>query len=390
MTVLLIVIYLVFISLGLPDSLFGVSWPVIHKDFAIAESFASVYSVITGLCTGTVSFVAGKLIRKFGTGKVTFVSVLLTAIGLVGMSFAPNFVIMMIFAVILGYGAGAIDTGLNNFVSLHYKSQHMNWLHCFWGIGVTASPMIMSHFLSDQVGLWRSGYRLVALLELFFALVVLLSMKKWSEAEKPGEATTQAAEEKKSKGLFELLRLRGVLPGIISLGLYCSMEFLIGTWGATYIVNVFSLPPDTAAKWVSVYFGGIMLGRFISGFISMKASDKTMIRGGAAVAFVGILVLFLPVGSLKLWSLLLIGAGFGPIFPSVLHSVPDRFGNEYSADITGYHMGGAYAIGFGVQLAFGYIAAATTFQILPFVLVGFCAALLSVNEITVRLTTKKA
>ena len=388
MTVLLIVIYLVFISLGLPDSLFGVSWPVIHKDFAIAESFASVYSVITGICTGTVSFVAGKMIRRFGTGKVTLVSVLLTAIGLVGMSLAPNIVVMMIFAVILGYGAGAIDTGLNNFVSLHYKSQHMNWLHCFWGIGVTASPIIMSRFLSGQSGTWRNGYRLVALLELFFAGLVLLSMKKWKEAEKPGESQPEAAGEKKNKSLFELLRIKGVLPGILSLGLYCSMEFLIGTWGATYIVNVFALPPDTAAKWVSVYFGGIMLGRFVSGFISMKASDNTMIRGGAAVALTGIILLFLPIGSGKLWSLILIGAGFGPIFPSVLHSVPARFGNEYSADITGYHMGGAYAVGFGTQLAFGYIASATTFQILPFVLIGFCGLLFCVNETTIRLTAR--
>ena len=388
MTVLLIVIYLVFISLGLPDSLFGVSWPVIHKDFAIAESFASVYSIITGICTGTVSFVAGKMIRRFGTGKVTFVSVLLTAIGLVGMSLAPNIVVMMIFAVILGYGAGAIDTGLNNFVSLHYKSQHMNWLHCFWGIGVTASPIIMSRFLSGQSGTWRNGYRLVALLELFFAGLVLLSMKKWKEAEKPGESQPEAAGEKKNKSLFEILRIKGVLPGILSLGLYCSMEFLIGTWGATYIVNVFALPPDTAAKWVSVYFGGIMLGRFVSGFISMKASDNTMIRGGAAVALTGIILLFLPIGSGKLWSLILIGAGFGPIFPSVLHSVPARFGNEYSADITGYHMGGAYAVGFGTQLAFGYIASATTFQILPFVLIGFCGLLFCVNEITIRLTAR--
>lgn len=388
MTVLLIVIYLVFISLGLPDSLFGVSWPVIHKDFAIAESFASVYSVITGICTGTVSFVAGKMIRRFGTGKVTLVSVLLTAIGLVGMSLAPNIVVMMIFAVILGYGAGAIDTGLNNFVSLHYKSQHMNWLHCFWGIGVTASPIIMSRFLSGQSGTWRNGYRLVALLELFFAGLVLLSMKKWKEAEKPGESQPEAAGEKKNKSLFELLRINGVLPGILSLGLYCSMEFLIGTWGATYIVNVFALPPDTAAKWVSVYFGGIMLGRFVSGFISMKASDNTMIRGGAAVALTGIILLFLPIGSGKLWSLILIGAGFGPIFPSVLHSVPARFGNEYSADITGYHMGGAYAVGFGAQLAFGYIASATTFQLLPFVLIGFCGLLFCVNEITIRLTAR--
>ena len=389
MTVLLIVIYLVFISLGLPDSLFGVSWPVIHTDFGIHQSFASVYSVVTGICTGTVSFVAGKMIRRFGTGKVTFVSVLLTALGLFGMSLAPNIVVMMFFAVILGYGAGAIDTGLNNFVSLHYKSQHMNWLHCFWGVGVTASPMIMSVFLDGQHGTWRTGYRVVALLELFFAVIVLLTMRKWKQAEKiPTEKTAQP-ESKKSQGLLSLLKIKGVLTGILSLGLYCSMEFLIGTWGATYIVNVFALPPDTAAKWVSLYFGGIMLGRLVSGFISMKASDNTMIRGGAAVALLGIVMLLLPIGNAKLLSLVLIGAGFGPIFPSVLHSVPSRFGSEFSADITGYHMGGAYAVGFGTQLLFGYIASATTFKLLPFVLVVFCVLLFVVNEVTVRKTAKK-
>ncbi|MGN1194122.1 MAG: MFS transporter [Acutalibacteraceae bacterium] len=386
MMILLVVIYLVFISLGLPDSLFGVSWPVIHTDFGISQSFASVYSVITGVCTGTVSFVAGKMIRRFGTGKVTFVSVLLTAVGLLGMSLAPNIIVMMIFAVILGYGAGAIDTGLNNFVSLHYKAQHMNWLHCFWGIGVTASPIIMSVFLDGQHGSWRTGYRVVALLEVFFALIVLLSMNKWNKVEKIPVQNTGKVESKESKGFLALLKIKGVITGIISLGLYCSMEFLIGTWGATYIVNVFALAPDTASKWVSLYFGGIMLGRLISGFISMKASDNTMIRGGAAVALSGIIVLFLPVGSIKLLGLMLIGIGFGPIFPSVLHSVPSRFGSEYSADITGYHMGGAYAIGFGTQLAFGFIASATTFKILPFVLVSFCILLFIVNEITIAKT----
>lgn len=175
---LLIVIYISFISLGLPDSLFGVSWPVLHKEFAIAESFASLYTVIIGICTGGVSFVAGKVIRKFGTGKVTFFSTLLTAIGLIGISFSPNIVVMMIFSIILGYGAGAIDTGLNSYVSLHYKAKHLNWLHCFWGMGVAISPMIMSAFLGAGEGQWRNGYRVVALLQLTIALLVLATLPK--------------------------------------------------------------------------------------------------------------------------------------------------------------------------------------------------------------------
>lgn len=383
MMFLLVVIYIVFISLGLPDSLFGVAWPVVHRELGISESFASIYSIIVGVCTGGVSFFAGKLIRKFGTGKVTLFSILLTAIGLLGISFSPNVAVMMLFSVVLGYGAGAIDTGVNNFVSLHYKSQHMNWLHCFWGVGVTSSPLIMSAFLSYEIGSWRNGYRVVAVIQLLIAIIVLFSLKKWKSVENE-TATCKVTESAPKKTFFELINGRGVITSILSLGLYCSMEFLIGTWGASYLVNVYLYPPDVAAKWVSLYFGGIMIGRFISGFISMKASDNTMIRMGIFVSFVGIMLLTLPLGKISLLGLLLIGLGFGPIFPSVLHSVPGRFGSEYSPDITGYHMGGAYAVGFGVQLAFGFIATATTFYITPFVLIALCIGLFAANEITIK------
>lgn len=386
MLLILGVIYIVFISLGLPDSVFGVAWPVVHNEFGISESFASVYSIITGICTGGVSFIAGTLIRKFGTAKVTLASILITALGLVGISFSPNIVIMMIFSVILGYGAGAIDTGLNNFVSLHYKAHHMNWLHCFWGIGVTVSPMIMSQFLTGEEGAWRNGYRVIALLQLIIALIVLCTLPKWKGVE---EAVEQE-EEKSDKGFLDILKIKGVLTGILSLGLYCSMEFLLGTWGATYIVNALSLSPDTAAMWVSLYYGGIMLGRMISGFVSMKLNDNNLIRCGIAVAFVGIIILLLPLGNISLVGLLLIGVGFGPIFPSVLHAVPARFGKEYSADITGYHMGGAYGIGFGMQLIYGFVASKTTFKITPFVLLALCLGLFLVNETTIRKVKNKS
>ena len=385
MLLLLIVIYIVFISLGLPDSLFGVSWPVVHLDFGIEESFASVYSIIIGICTGGVSFVAGTLIRKFGTGKVTLFSIFLTAAGLVGISFSPNIYIMMIFSIILGYGAGAIDTGLNNFVSLHYKAQHMNWLHCFWGIGVTVSPIIMAQFLTGQEGSWRNGYRVVALMQLVIALAVLFTLPKWKGLESQGSAES---EEKSNKSFIDILKTNGIITSIISLGLYCSMEFLLGTWGATYIINTLGLSPDTAAMWVSLYYGGIMLGRVISGFLSMKCSDNTLIRGGIAVSFIGIIVLLLPLGTVSLAGLLLIGIGFGPVFPSILHAVPSRFGKEYSADITGYHMGGAYSIGFAVQLTYGFVASATTFRITPFVLLFLCLSLAFFSEKTIR-TIKK-
>ena len=388
MILILAVIYIVFISLGLPDSLFGVAWPVLHKEFAISESFASVYSIIVTVCTGGVSFVAGTLIRKFGTSKVTLYSILLTAIGIVGISFSPNIIVMIIFAIILGYGAGAIDTGLNNFVSLHYKAQHMNWLHCFWGVGVTVSPLIMSAFLGGEEGSWRNGYRIIAVLQFAIAGIVLLSLKRWRSMEKTKQEEA-ANEPEASAKLGDILKSKGIITSILSLAAYCSMEFLLGTWGASYAVNVFAISPDIAAKWVSLYYGGIMFGRMISGFISMKVSDKNMIRGGIAASLLGILVLALPIGSTSLIGLLLIGIGFGPVFPSVLHSIPDRFGATYSADITGYHMGGAYAIGFTVQMLFGFVATGTTFKITPFVLIALCIGLYLLNEATLKSVKKR-
>ena len=384
---LLIIIYIVFISLGLPDSLFGVSWPVVHLSFGVPESFAALYSIIIGVCTGGVSFVAGRLIRRFGTGKVTFFSTLLTVFGLIGISFSPNLFVMMFFSVVLGYGSGAIDTGLNSYVSLHYEARHMNWLHCFWGLGVTVSPIIMSGFLGGDGSNWRSGYRVVALLQFAISMLVLFTLNKWTR-ETDASQEGKGSEPLPDKTFAQLVKMKGVGTSILSLGFYCSGEYTLGTWGATYAVNVFGLSPDVAAKWVSLYFGGIMLGRIVAGFVSMKADDNTMIKGGMAIAAAGMIVLALPLGSLSLAGLLLIGFGFGPVFPSVIHSVPSRFGTDYSADITGYHMGGATVVGFTFQLIFGFLASSTTFAITPFFLLALCAGVLLTTAATIN-TLKK-
>jgi len=372
--------------LGLPDSLLGVAWPVLHTELNVPESFASVFSIIVGVCTGGVSFVSGILIRKFGTARVTLASIFITALGLVGISFAPNIAVMILFSIILGYGAGAIDTGVNNFVSLHYNASHMNFLHCFWGVGVTVSPMIMSLFLDGENGSWRNGYRIVALLQVLIALSVIFVMRKWLNIEKSGIDGTSAEEEEKGeeKGIVAILKMKGVLFSILSLGLYCSMEFICGTWGASYIVNVFGLAPSQAAKWVSLYYGGIMLGRLVSGFIATKLGDNKLIKLGIAFSFLGIAVLLLPIGKASLVGLLMMGFGFGPVFPSVLHNVPERFGAKYSADITGYHMGGAYFIGFSSQLIYGFTATATTFKITGFVLLALCVGLFLANMTALR------
>ena len=383
--IILFVIYIVFLSLGLPDSLLGASWLVIHSELNIAESFASIYSIIVGMSTGVASFLSGQLIRKYGTAKITFISILLTSIGLIGISFSNGIIVLGVSYIILGCGAGAIDTGLNNYVSIHYKASHMNWLHCFWGIGVTAGPIILSFFLNgNDFGYWRNGYRIIAFIQFAIAVIVGFVLKDWMKLEKEISTSNQenGADE---KGFKEIIKIKGVILSIFSLGCYCGLEFLIGTWGATYIVNVLTASPNTAAKWISFYYAGIMIGRFISGFISIKFKDKTLIRIGILVSAIGMILLLIPIPQTSLIGLMIIGIGYGPIFPSILHSIPERFGKEYSVDITGYHMGGAGVVGYLIQLIFGYVASATTFKFLPFVLLSVCLILFIINEVVINM-----
>ena len=392
MALLLVVIYITFISLGLPDSLFGVAWPLIHLDFGLPESFGSVYSVIIALTTGGVSFFSGSLIKKFGTGLVVSVSTLMTAVGLLGISFSPNIYAMIFFATIAGYGGGAIDTALNNFVSLRYKAIHMNWLHCFWGVGVTISPLIMSKFLGG--GEWQEGYRTISYIQFGMSLVVFLSLFLWRKYDKrepkveDNENRESASQEKIS--FKKLIFTPGVITSILSLGFYCAIEFSMGTWGASYLVNARGMGADKAALMVSIYYGGIMLGRFLSGILSLKVRDKDLIRGGVGILLLGVILIAIPSVVTLYMGMALIGLGCAPIFPSTLHSVPERFGGELSTYLTGYHMGGAYAVGFLVHMGLGFLATATTFEIMPYILVGFAGLLVAMVEITNHKTKKGA
>lgn len=391
MILLLVVIYVTFISLGLPDSLFGVAWPLAHLDFGLPESFGSIYSVIIALCTGGISFFAGPLIKKFGTGLVTAVSVVMTAVGLLIISFAPNVFVMMLGSVISGLGAGAIDTGLNNFVSLKYKAIHMNWLHCFWGVGVTVSPLIMSVFLKE--GAWQAGYRTVSYIQFGISILVISSLILWKkydkrETEQDISATETQGEEQKIS-LKKILTTPGVITAILSLGFYCAVEFVMGTWGASYLINARGLSADKSAQMVALYYGGIMLGRFISGIISLKVDDRNLIRGGVCVLLFGVIMLAIPTVPTLYIGMVSIGVGCAPIFPATLHSVPSRFGKEISTHVTGYHMGGAYALGFLVQVVFGYVAPETTFAIMPYVLIVLVAVMLLMVEITNKKTRRQ-
>lgn len=384
---LLVVIYIAFISLGLPDSLFGVTWPVVHTELGVDEGFASLYMLIVGAGTATVSFIAGPLIRKLGTGWVTAISVLLTVLGLLGMSIAPGIVLIIISSIVLGIGAGAVDTGLNDFVSKHYKARHMSWLHCFWGIGVTLSPLIMSLFLEQ--GSWRGGYRSTAIIQLCLAAVMFLSLPLWKRvAEKRRSVSVEIKEENASEK-FNIIKERGVIFAALSLAIYCGMEYLVGVWGASYLVNIFDFAPAIAARYIAMYYGGIMVGRFVTGVLTVKLSNKILIRTGIIIAVIGIVMLLLPVKVLMLPGLLLIGLGYAPIFPCTIDSTKIRFNSKYSADIIGFQMGFAYVGAITFQLIVGFVATRTTFLILPFILLTLGVLLFIDVEHINRITSSK-
>lgn len=386
MIFLLVIIYITFISLGLPDSIFGASWPLIHLDLNMAEGMGSLFTILVGIGGAVSSFLSGPLIRKFSTGPVTAFSVFLTAVGILGYSFSGNLSMLALFSIILGLGAGAVDSGLNNFVSLHYKAIHMNWLHCFWGVGVTLSPLIMSHFLAENQ--WRGGYRTIGIMQLIITAVLFCTLPLWKKAKNADEKNEEQVRTTEKTTPLKIVKTKGVLMAILSVGLYCAMEFIVGTWGASYIVNSVGLTADSASKWIATFYFGIMAGRFLSGILSVKLNDKKLIRLGIYVSMLGIVILSLPIGVASLCGFFLIGLGFAPFFPSTLHATSVRFGKEYSQDITGFQMGGGYAIAWLFQISFGGIASATTFSFMPVLFIVINALLLLVTERINKVTDK--
>jgi len=378
LSVLLVIIYISFISLGLPDSLLGSAWPVINQALNVPLSYAGILSMIVSGGTIVSSVLSDRLIRRFGTGAITFVSVTMTAAALIGYSFSGSFWLLCVMAVPLGLGAGAVDAALNNFVALHYKVRQMNWLHCFWGIGATLGPYIMSRFLSRQDN-WQWGYRSVGVLQVCLAAVLLLSLPLWKRVEQPD--TGGKARAGRALGLAEIIRLPNAKEALLSFFFYCSIELTTGLWGSTYLVETKGITAAKAAQWVSIYYLGITVGRFICGFLSIKVSNRTMIRLGLGCIGAGILIL--PAASLPalcLFSLMLIGLGCAPVFPGLLHETPNRFGKENAGSIMGIQMASAYVGSTVMPPVFGLIADNVSPALLPAILFVLFAALLYTTE----------
>lgn len=372
-TILLIIIYLAFISLGLPDSMLGAAWPVAYAQLGAPVSYAGIVSI--GITVGTVisSLVSVRVIRRFGTGGVTAACVLLTASALLAISFTKSFVVLLLLAVPLGLGGGAIDAALNNYVALHYKASHMSFLHSFWGVGATISPLIMSHFLK-QNGYWQGGYRLVSIIQMSLALVMFLTLPLWGKVSHstPDELLGERIEIDNRTAI----QRRGAIFAVLSFFFYCAGEASVGLWAATYFVSVRGVDPSVAASWGSLFFFGIMGGRMISGLLAMRVKERVLINAGLVVAVIGALLLALPLPQIfSLAGLLLFGLGCAPVFPNLIHITPQRFGAQYSQAIIGLQMASAYVGATLMPPVVGWIGQAIGFSGLPFFLLG-CLALL--------------
>ena len=374
-TLLLIVIYIAFIGLGVPDSLFGTAWPAIYTDLNLPVSWASIVTIIVSCGTITSSLLSSWLISRFGTGKITAVSTLMTALALLGFSCSDSMLWLCLCAIPLGLGAGSIDTALNNYVALHYKASHMNFLHCFYGIGVSLSPYLMSLALSK--GTWEGGYRAVFWFQLAIAALTALALPLWKKVRhaQNGEEAEETPRVLSFPALMKMPKVR--MACLVFIG-YCALEYTCGTWGSTFLVNAKGAAADTAARMVTFYYVGLALGRFLSGVLAGLLHSRQLVKIGQMILLAAVVSLFLPLPfAFCSVSLFFIGLGNGPIFPNMLHLTPELFGKDLSQAVIGTEMATSYI---GVLLApalFGLIAQNVTAALFPVYLLVLYALMIT-------------
>lgn len=379
-TFLLALIYLAFISLGLPDSLLGSGWPVMHRDLNVPIAFMGIVSMVISGGTIVSSLMSDRLTRKLGTRIVTVASVFLTALALFGFSVSNQFWMLIVFAIPYGLGAGAIDAALNNYVALHYTSRHMSWLHCFWGVGTIISPFVMSYALTNST--WNYGYRTIAFIQLGIGLVLLATLPVWNVHQQ------NAGDNAKSVGLLGALKIKGVPYLLIGFFAYCAAEATAMSWASTYLVEVKGIAAEQAARLASLFYIGITAGRFLSGFIMNKLGDRKMIILGTGILSCGIVLLMLPAGNplVSLVGFITIGFGCAPIYPCIIHSTPYNFGAENSGAIIGIQMASAYVGSTFIPPLFGLLGNLANFAILPVYLLIFIILMISMTELTFKVT----
>lgn len=361
---LLLIIYLSFISLGLPDALLGAAWPSMYRELHVSISYAGAISMIIAFGTIISSLQSDRLTRKLGTGKVTAISVAMTAVALFGFSTSHSFVALCLWAIPYGLGAGSVDASLNNYVALHYESKHMSWLHCMWGIGAAAGPYIMGYVLTNGRS-WNSGYRVISVLQIVLTMILIFSLPLWKNRPEIIDDNGQEVSAK-ALSLREVIRIAGAKEIMVCFFCYCALEQTAGLWASSYLSLYKGVSAETAATFASMFYIGITIGRALSGFVTMKLNDVQMIRLGQVLIAVGILIMFLPFGqTLSLVGLIVIGLGCAPIYPCIIHSTPTHFGADKSQAIIGIQMASAYVGTLLMPPVFGLIANHITVALLP-------------------------
>ena len=380
---LLIIIYLSFIGLGLPDTMLGAAWPAMYRDLSAPIHYAGIISMITAAGSVVSSLMSARITRFAGTGVVTVSSVFLTAMALIGFSFSNNVVWLFILAIPLGLGAGSVDAALNNYVALHFKARHMNWLHCFWGIGASIGPLIMSAQLK-ATGSWSQGYMTVGIIQLCIVIVLLATLPLWKRSKR--EQGDKHAESTPHLSFRKIAQLPGVKQMLLGFFCYCTIEVVAGTWGTSFMVTVRNISPENAARWIGLYYIGITAGRFISGIFTLKINNLQLIRLGQIVILLGIVLMLLPYNASITTGFMVFGLGCAPIFPSMLHETPRSFGREYSQSIIGMQMASASLASTIMPMIFGSLASAFDFSIFPF----FLGALLLISILLIEASKKKS
>lgn len=382
-SLLLAVIYIAFISLGLPDSLLGSGWPIMHSAFGVPISFMGIVTMVISGCTIISSLMSDKATRRFGTNVVTLISVFMTAVALVGFSFATEFWMLIILAIPYGLGAGAVDAALNNYVALHYTSKHLSWLHCFWGVGTIISPFVMSYALSTSV--WNNGYRIVAAIQFSIAALLLFTLPVWKI-----NKNKSLESDAESVGVLRAFKIKGVPYLLLGFLAYCAAEATAMGWASTYFSQVKGISGERSAAFASLVFIGLTAGRFLGGFVTDKLGDRKMIILGTAISICGILLLLVPINNniLSVIGFIVIGFGFAPIYPAIIHSTPENFGKENSGAIIGIQMASAYTGSTIMPPIYGFLGKWLGYGILPVYLLLFVALMIFMTEKTFRITKK--
>ena len=378
---LLLIIYVCFISLGLPDSLLGSSWPTIYKDFNVPVSYAGFVSVTIALGTIVSSLASDKITKKLSPGLVTAISIIMTAGALLGFSLSNKFWMLIIFAIPYGLGAGGVDACLNNYVALHYESKHMSWLHCMWGIGATISPYIMGFVLTNGNN-WNNGYLIVSIIQFSLAVFVFTTLPNWQKRKINNEDVMVA----ESLSIKQIISIPGAITCFILFFCYCALEQTSMLWASSYLVLNNGMEEEIAAMLGSLFCIGITLGRAINGFLAMKFNDKFLIRLGLGIIFGGIILLFIPVNVTSIIGFILIGLGCAPVYPCIIHSTPNLFGKEKSQAMIGVQMACAYLGTLIMPPLFGLIANQIIISLLPVYLILILFLAILMNEITNKKT----